>query len=412
MRTVRNFYLDKNAAAFPGLAGALATGHDVYIPFREDPYILPAHINLANGQRLYGIGPRPPKVQLTDDPRFLFASGVTGARLDFLDILGTHTGTSYTTLLVDCHDWRISDVRIFTGNSGWDVAGGSTNITFNGCSQFEMLGSSFKFRQASSDCAVRNCDTRNVANFGVVVEDGAHHIEVAGLRKFYSGADITPELAGHVVEGDRIGLEGVGVRFEAHHVTVRGCDIRDTDDNGISLSGDHCVVRNTRIDNCDHVGLRLYGTHNIAEAVHVTGSRMSGCQFGGNAGGYGRLSRITRCRFDNNGDDGIRFANHSYREWVSGGTFGSTVNYCLSIDGTTHRVYRAGSPTDTFGTSQPVHESGIVSDGVNDWEFVSKLVDANADARWNVVEQSTAEGNGGSDFVDLTTAANQNTVIP
>lgn len=381
---------------------ATAIGWPVYFPKPPVKYAISGPLVLASGSTLYA----DEKVLIeTSAATIISANGLDDVSLRNLVFRGAHNGTSYHVTLTDCERWKFAGVEFENGNSGIDVVGGAdhewTDLVFR-----NIRGTCVKLRSSFVRGTFRGVHSKNVRNFTILVED-ASRIDIYDLRRWYDASDITTYLSGEVVSG-RLGNEALGVRYSGSYVRLFGYNIEDVNENSISFTGSNNEAHGGRVNNGANTGIHLYGRSNLVVGAAIRGCLAAGVQISANAGGIARRNKVVGVNAEAN-LYGIRTSPDAYATWSSGGS--TSTSYCKSVSGANTRIYESASGTvTTFGTVQPVHESGTVSDGVNNWTYVARVTNSETlDARENTIIGCTANDNSSGDFVDSTAAAALNT---
>lgn len=384
---------------------ALGVGRPVYVPKPSVKYLIDGPLTIPAGACLFSDAGKA--LIETSSSAIISANGIDGVSLSNLIFRGPHNGTSYHVTLTDCERWKFAGVEFENGNSGIDVSGGAdhewTDLDFR-----NIRGTCVKLRGGFVRGTFRSVHSKNVRNFTILVED-ASRIDIYDLRRWYDASDITVYLAGEVVSG-RLGNEALGVRYSGSFVRLFGHDISDINENSISLTGVKNEVHGGRISNGANTGIHLYGRENMVVGGSVRSCLGAGVQISANAGGIARRNKVIGVASEAN-DIGFHVTDDAYATWSSGGS--TSTSYCKSVSGAITRVYESASGTvTTFGTVQPVHESGTVSDGVNDWTYIVRVTNSETlDARENTIIGCTANDNTNEEFLDDTVAAAVNTFI-
>lgn len=384
---------------------ALATGLPIMVP--DGNYLISDAITgLVSNQMLYGES--IDGTRITHGSSMLVATSIDNVVLRDLTFYGPHSSTAYQTSISTCHNWRIENCRFQNTNSIWylaDCDGWYWDVEF-----LEVRGTCVNLIPGRRHF-VKRCKARNNGSFTWWLQDGATQNVITGLHRYLDLSTITSYLLNLESGGvptstsNRVGFEAVGIRFGASNNQVIAPIIESCAENGVSFSGDRNKLIGGHIINPEILGVGLYGTHNKVIGVSVfgggSGTSAAAFQAAANAGGIGRHNQFIGCEAFG-GQTGFVFKNDAYQEWVSGG--GTAPSYTKSISGANTRVYRRiGASAGVYGTVRPVHESGTVSDGLNDWEYLSKVGSSQTlSARNNQCIGCYADGMSVADFTDST----------
>lgn len=390
---------------------ALAANRNVYVPYTAGGYKTTGPINfIENGQRLYGDPSKRPTIHHSGAK--FSGDGIDSVTLQDLIFYGPHTSTSYSTSVVGSDYWQIIRVDFDHQNSclylencnGWywdrprwhETRG--TRVQFNPCSNHIVM----------------NSEGRNSGSFGWWLQAGSNKNRFVNPTRYVNSAFLTDYLrdleSGGVptsVSG-RCGFEEIGIRFGSNHNKILFPEIENCAENGISLTGDRNQVIGGRVFNPEILGVGVYGVYNEVIGVSVfgvgPGTTAASFQAAANAGGLGRNNRFIGCEASS-GKSGFVLKNDAYQEWVSGG--GTAPSYTKSISGSNIRIYRRiGASAGVYGTIKPVHDSGVVSDGLNNWEFTNKITVGDLQSQGNMVIGCVSTGMSVAEFTDSTTDKN------
>lgn len=339
-------------------------------------------LTIPAGVELVGIG-RPAELVCGPSALVLLEGDEAGFRN--VHLTGAHSSSTYTVQISASAARCVVDVSIDNGNSGVLCNGPDATITLV-AREFRGTG----VRLNGTDCtqAVVKFLGRNLGGFGVYVTLGARAKSIHAA-KYSDPAYFTAwQLANRSeTADDQCGLETVGVTYDSPEQTIEYCYAHGSGDAGCSLTSSRNHLGMMTAVDCALNGLSLIGSDNVVGTLNALRCQNGlGCT--PNAGGLSRNNSVGVVNAHDNTEYGVAFNNSNYREWVSAGTYGSAVSYCVYG----LNIYKAGTSTDTFGTVAPVHTSGTVSDGVNDWTYIDSTVD-NFDADGLVIGYLNASGN-------------------
>lgn len=367
------------------LAETAAAGRTLLVPNDGIAWPFNTALTVATGARLV-FAPGAQAITTLTGTLFTFAGPATilGLRLT-----GGHNSTSYVAFIQAAANGSVfDDFEISNSNSGirCDAAECVIRGRFN-----EMRGAGVRL---SGTTAVRNrvdVVIRNAAGFGVYVTAGATENEIWVTDYADPARFTTWQLANRpeTAQG-RVGIEGCGITQDAPGNIVHRMIRRGSGDAGMTLSSDNNVVGLCVAENCVGSGLSALGSYNSAGVVRAIGCS-NGIAFTPGSGGLAQ-SNIVSVAYVRGNSYGVLNDTESYREWVSGATYGTGTNFMANG----LNIYKSIAEVPTFGTIPPVHTSGTVSDGVADWIYVNTYGGL-ADADNNVVGTLIAAGNTTAD---------------
>ncbi|MFG6081590.1 hypothetical protein ACEUZ9_002214 [Paracoccus litorisediminis] len=290
-----------------------------------------------------------------------------GFILSGLTLLGDHATTNYKLILASTAA-RFSDLTLSNWNSGVDVTGNRNDLV--GIELINVRGAGLRIRGGRYNTLER-IEGVNVTNFLTYLSEGAAFNNVHQPRKRVDFATLTAwqhaNYASDIGKG-RFGLECVGITFDCYRNSVFDYYAEYTGDAGFSCSGYENTIAGGRVIECEGNALTFIGSRNSAANIVSIGNKR-GIAAIPTAGGLAKDNVIVGCVGINNWYAGFSNELSQIREWVAGGGTEAASSYCrygLNNYQTEDKV-----AVNNFGTIAPVHTSGLASDGLNSWRWVS-----------------------------------------
>ena len=290
-----------------------------------------------------------------------------GFTLSGLTLIGTHSSTSFKFALQSTSA-RIENLRLENWNSGFDIAGNRNDLI--GIEGVNLRGSLARISGGRYN-TLDNLEGVNITTFLVYLSDGAAFNNVLGPRKRVDFGSLTDwQRASYTsdISKNRFGLECVGIRYDCYRNSVMNYYAEYTGDAGFSCSGYENTITGGRVIECEGNALTLIGSRNTASNIIAVGNKR-GIGAIPTAGGLSKDNVLIGCVALDNWYAGFTNERTQIREWVSGGTYTASSTFCRY--GLNNYQTATGVSTNTFGTVPPTHTSGVVSDGVNDWLWIS-----------------------------------------
>lgn len=369
----------------PAIKAVAATGRG-FLPKDGGPYPVASKVDLLGSLTSDGA------TITTTLTTLMFEVFGTSSELSGFTILGNHSSTAYyiNASSGNCSSPKI-DVTISIGNSGISCSATDANIKLVASA---LRGVGVKLYGSASGCNVEVLG-KNVTTYNVYLTDTCNNNFVSSDHRAEPSSFTSWQLTN--VPGAAFGKMGqqcILEDFQCYSNYIQfGKSINSTTAS-FTLSGNKTVVNSLVSTGSLGNGLTLHGESCfIDELVVEQGvNALELIALNGNVCQYNQVSFLSSV---NNSSYGVLNNTEGYREWVSGAVYPTAVTYCVYG----LNLYSTTAATTTFGTTAPVHTSGVVNDGVSNWTYV-KSFDLIADSNKNNIVSLICKNNGLGDYLN------------